>query len=79
MKLEGRSDWAEYHLTPKGLDFFPVIGVAIAWAEHWYAAKAGPVLEWQHSGCGKAFTGILVCVQCDQSLAGSDISLNPDK
>ena len=78
VKLEGRSDWAEYHLTPKGIDFFPVIGVAIAWAEHWYAAKEGPVLEWKHSVCGQAFTGILVCDQCDQVLAGSDISLKPD-
>lgn len=78
VKVEGRSDWAEYHLTPKGLDFFPVVGLAIEWAEHWYADPRGPVLAWQHLGCGQSFTGVLVCDRCGQHLRGGDITLTPD-
>ena len=78
VKLEGRSDWSDYHLTAKGLDFLPVIGVALEWAEHWYASDKGPVLEWKHLTCGQEFTGVLVCDQCDQRLSGADITLTPD-
>ena len=75
VKIEGRSDWAEYKLTPKGLDFFPVIGVTLEWGEHWYVAEEGPVLKWRHRTCRKAFTGVLKCDQCDEPLAASDLRL----
>lgn len=78
MKLHDRPDWADYRLTAKGLDFFPVIGLAVEWAEDWYLSDEGPVLAWQHKVCGNEFTGILVCDQCDQSLAGADVDLQPE-
>jgi DNA-binding HxlR family transcriptional regulator len=77
VKVEGRSDRAEYALTPKGLAFLPVIGVALEWAEHWYPGEDGPVLDWQHRACGQAFVGVLVCDRCDGILAGSEILIPP--
>ena len=41
---------AEYHLTEKGHAFYPVVAVAIDWAQHWYAAAEGPAL-WSSSTC----------------------------
>jgi DNA-binding HxlR family transcriptional regulator len=76
VELEGRTDWAEYKLTAKGIDFFPVIGVTLEWGEHWYRAE-GKVLKWRHRVCRRAFTGVLVCDQCDQPLVGSEITLSP--
>ena len=78
VEVEGRPDWAEYKLTPKGLDFLPVIGLALEWAEHWYHAEEGPVLEWKHRACGETFVGVLVCDRCDQELSGADIVIRPE-
>ncbi|GAA1747982.1 helix-turn-helix domain-containing protein [Aeromicrobium alkaliterrae] len=71
--LPDRPDWSEYKLTPKGLDFFPVIGTTAAWAEHWYHEEAGDVLSWSHRSCGQAFTGVFHCDQCHEVLRGGDL------
>lgn len=75
VRLADRPDWAEYKLTAKGIDFFPVIGVTLEWAESWYRAEEGPVLRWKHRACRRDFHGVLACDQCRQPLTGQDIVL----
>jgi DNA-binding HxlR family transcriptional regulator len=75
-QTESRPDWPEYKLTPKGLDFFPVIAIAVEWAEHWYTAHEGPVLTWTHVACGAPFKGVLTCDHCGRPLRGLDIDLD---
>jgi DNA-binding HxlR family transcriptional regulator len=73
VQLADRPDWSEYALTRKGIDFFPVIGLTLEWAEHWYRSTEGPVLEWTHNACGQPFHGVLTCDQCHEPLTGNDV------
>jgi DNA-binding HxlR family transcriptional regulator len=73
----GRVGRAEYHLTEKGHAFYPVVAVAIDWAQHWYAADEGPALVQEHVPCGAPLVVALACDQCSADLHGSDIEIVP--
>ncbi|BBZ78716.1 HxlR family transcriptional regulator [Mycolicibacterium anyangense] len=73
-----RSDWSEYHLTPKGLAFYPVVATAIDWAESTYLSPEGPALLQVHS-CGAEFVPSLVCDQCAQQLTAGSIEIVPHR
>ncbi|GAA2744677.1 helix-turn-helix domain-containing protein [Terrabacter aerolatus] len=73
----GRVGRAEYHLTAKGHAFYPVVAVAIDWAQHWYAAEEGPALVQQHVPCEAPLGVALACDQCSADLHGSDIEIVP--
>lgn len=70
-----RSDWSEYHLTPKGLAFYPVVATAIGWAHANYRGQDGPALVLTHRRCNHAFVPQLICDQCSQPLAGNSIEV----
>ncbi len=70
-----RSDWSEYHLTPKGLAFYPVIACAIGWAQDNYRGEEGPALQLTHRGCGHAFVPLLTCDQCSVPLTGNSVQI----
>ncbi|AQT83183.1 transcriptional regulator [Mycolicibacterium litorale] len=72
-----RSDWSEYHLTPKGLAFFPVVATAIDWAHANYRGSEGPALELTHRRCRHAFVPQLTCDQCCRPLAANSIEIVP--
>ncbi|KUI29550.1 HxlR family transcriptional regulator [Mycobacterium sp. IS-1742] len=72
-----RSDWSEYHLTPKGRAFFPVVASAIRWAEEWFGAPEGPALMLTHTACGQRFVPELACDQCEQTLAADTVRILP--
>ncbi|MBH0118154.1 helix-turn-helix transcriptional regulator [Rhodococcus sp. CX] len=71
----GRADWVTYHLTDKGLAFFPVIACMIAWGQRWFHAPEGPALETVHLGCGAPFLPRLVCDRCDGTLHAATIAI----
>lgn len=71
----GRADWSEYHLTPKGLAFYPVIATSIHWGETYLGAADGPALLFAHTACGHPFVPELGCDQCAEALAGSAIEI----
>ncbi len=74
-----RSDWSEYHLTPKGLAFYPVVATAIDWAESTYLSPEGPALVQVHTTCGADFVPSLVCDQCAQQLTAGSIEIVPHR
>ena len=74
-----RSDWSEYHLTPKGLAFYPVVATAIDWAESTYMSSEGPALVQTHTTCGADFVPSLVCDQCAQQLTAGSIEIVPHR
>jgi DNA-binding HxlR family transcriptional regulator len=76
-RTSGADGRAEYHLTDKGHAFYPVVAVAIDWAQHWYAAEEGPALVQRHVPCGAALAVALACDQCSADLHGSDIEVVP--
>lgn len=72
-----RSDWSEYHLTPKGLAFYPVVATAISWAHTHYRGAEGPALVLTHRRCNHAFVPQLTCDQCSRPLVGNNIAIVP--
>lgn len=75
LRQAGMEDHLEYRLTTKGLDFFPVVAMAIGWAERWFSTSEGPALVSIHRECGAEFQGRLVCSHCQELLAASDLKL----
>ena len=63
----------EYHLTPKGRAFFPVLITALDWAQRWFADSDGPAIVIHHHACGQPFHGVLRCDQCGEALTGRSI------
>ncbi len=57
---------AEYRLTGKGLDLFPVTMHLVAWAERWFGDPDDPALVVTHTVCGKRFEPRLACDRCGQ-------------
>ncbi|MGA5464411.1 winged helix-turn-helix transcriptional regulator [Mycobacterium sp. NPDC050041] len=70
-----RADWSEYHLTPKGRAFFPVVATAIHWAQAHYSSREGPALLLTHDG--HDFAPQLACDQCSAALTGNSIQVRP--
>jgi DNA-binding HxlR family transcriptional regulator len=68
-----RADWSEYHLTPKGRAFFPVVASSIHWAEEWFGASEGPTLTLTHAACGQPFVPELACDRCGETLAAGSV------
>ncbi|WP_231390454.1 helix-turn-helix domain-containing protein [Nocardia sp. CNY236] len=77
VRIQGRSDRAEYRLTEKGRGFFPIVVTALQWAERWYRAPEGPALRWHHRECGAEFLVVLTCDHCAAQLSGADIDVEP--
>lgn len=71
----GRADWSEYHLTPKGLAFYPVIATSIHWGESYLGSPQGPALLFTHTACANPFAPELACDQCGEALSGSAIEV----
>ena len=64
----------EYHLTPKGTDFFAVYACEIAWSERAFPDVDGPPLVIEHLPCGKPFDPAFVCNACNQRLHRRDVT-----
>lgn len=72
-----RADWSEYHLTPKGLAFFPVVAASIHWAEQWFGAPEGEALILTHTACGGRFVPEPACDRCDRALTAEAVEVVP--
>lgn len=61
-----------YRLTEKGLAFYPVIALIIAWADRWLA-DAPRVLTLTHQPCGEPLRPALSCDRCHVRLERTQI------
>jgi DNA-binding HxlR family transcriptional regulator len=62
----------EYVLTPKGLDFKPVVVALTMWGDRW-AAPNGPPVMFEHSGCGGKIGQRLECARCNHIVKSVDV------
>ena len=69
----GPAGHAEYHLTPKGLDFKPVIIALTAWGDRWDAPD-GPPIVYEHAPCVGPVGVVLQCDRCGASLVADDVT-----
>jgi DNA-binding HxlR family transcriptional regulator len=55
---------ADYRLTPKGRELFPVALMMLRWQHRWPSGKRGYVVNLTHHSCGKASEPVPSCAQC---------------
>lgn len=55
---------AQYILTEKGLDLYPITLAMIAWGDRWFAPAEGPPLLLHHKACGNELDPVLACATC---------------
>jgi DNA-binding HxlR family transcriptional regulator len=70
---KGETEHLEYILTPKGLDFKPVIIALTVWGDKW-AAPEGPPIRYQHEGCGGEIEQQLCCKICQKPIEVENIT-----
>ncbi|MET9489500.1 helix-turn-helix domain-containing protein [Nocardia sp. NPDC006630] len=66
----------EYHLTPKGRDFFPVIAAMMHWGDTWLSPEAGPPITLHHNTCHHDTHAEVVCAHCRTPLHHTDVSVH---
>ncbi len=59
---------AEYHLTERGRDLYPVLLALLCWGDRWTAGTAGPPVRLEHRGCGRDTAPVTVCAECGEPL-----------
>jgi DNA-binding HxlR family transcriptional regulator len=64
----------EYHLTPKGVDLWPLLMAALLWGDKHTAADGAPVLV-RHRGCGGRLVEPLHCGRCGTRLTPGDVEV----
>jgi DNA-binding HxlR family transcriptional regulator len=67
---------AEYVLTEKGRDLWPVLDAMRRWGDRWQAPD-GPPVEVVHVGCGERTTVVPTCAACGEALTGADVRAVP--
>ncbi|MHB1987655.1 MAG: winged helix-turn-helix transcriptional regulator [Acidimicrobiales bacterium] len=67
---------ADYRLTDKGRDLWPVLTAMRQWGDR-YAAPSGRPLEVAHVECGSTAEAVLVCGTCAERLGPRDVRVLP--
>ncbi|MFZ2013972.1 MAG: helix-turn-helix domain-containing protein [Nocardioides sp.] len=52
---------AEYRLTAKGFDLYPVLVAIADWGDRYVADPGGPPVEFAHRGCGSPAHAVVEC------------------
>lgn len=68
-----RPDRNSYQLSEKGLAFFPVVMVAVAWGQRWFPDEEGPAMEFTHLTCNSPFLPRLSCRACGEEIHFNDL------
>lgn len=68
--------YAEYELTTKGRELWPIIHGLIAWGDTHYA-QAGPPRVFQHVADGGAVSADGVCATCGKHIDAADLQAAP--
>ena len=65
---------SEYVVTPRSRSLWPVLVSIWAWEVHWVSEHAGRLPEMRHTTCGGAFTPLLCCRACGETVSEKDIA-----
>jgi DNA-binding HxlR family transcriptional regulator len=66
----------EYRLTPKGLNFYPVVMALVHWGDVHMAEKRADRCC-TRTACGKDFDPVMVCSQCGEPLNPPQVHVHP--
>ena len=67
---------ADYRLTPKGRDLWPVLTAMRQWGDA-HAAPDGPPLQIVHDACGSVSHLFMVCDACGRPVGPRDVHVEP--
>ena len=67
---------ADYRLTPKGLDLWPVLTAMRQWGDA-HAAPDGPPVQIVHDACGSVTHLVMVCDVCGRPVGPRDVHAVP--
>ena len=75
-KVEDPDDMrrANYRLTDKGRDIYPILIALMQWGDKWRPAPEGPPLLLTHTICGKPLEVVLACSSCNEKVDPRDAS-----
>ncbi|WP_405868000.1 helix-turn-helix transcriptional regulator [Streptomyces sp. NBC_01515] len=68
---------AEYVLTAKGLDVYPILVAIRQWGDHYEADPEGPPLVMEHRGCGAQVSAQLHCAAGHSVASAGEVSHRP--
>jgi len=69
----GQRRRAEYHLTQKGRDLYPVLAAQLAWGDRWTPSPEGPPVRLLHRPCGHTIHPALACPDCGAPAGVRDV------
>jgi len=67
---------ADYRLTPKGRDLWPVLTAMRQWGDA-HAAPDGPPVQIVHDACGAVSHLVMVCDACGRPAGPRDVHVEP--
>ena len=59
---------AEYRLTDKGRDVYPILAAMAAWGDKWLTGPEGTPLILHHTACDHDMHAVVVCSACEEEL-----------
>lgn len=66
---------ANYRLTDKGRDIYPILITLMQWGDKWRPAPEGPPLLLTHRPCDEPLEIVMACSNCGQEVAPQDTSV----
>jgi DNA-binding HxlR family transcriptional regulator len=76
-RVPGQRTRAEYRLTQKGLDLYPVIAALRDWGDRYVADPGGPAGVTTHKGCGAPVHVVLECEAGHRVADRSEVEFAP--
>lgn len=73
-KYQDHPERFEYFLTPKGLDYYPVLVMLQKWGDKYYAAPEGTPIILYHKTCGNQLDAYVGCSECKEPLQPHDVT-----
>jgi DNA-binding HxlR family transcriptional regulator len=64
---------AEYRLTRKGVEYYPVLLMLMRWGDCYYVSPEGPPLLLTHKGCAADLDPKVVCSECRQPVEAEEV------
>ncbi len=63
----------EYRLTPKGVDYYPVLLMLLRWGDKHYVSPEGPPLLLTHTTCDTQLEAVVACSCCGEQVRAQDV------